>query len=85
MWVHCCWGWKRRAFRHGLEEAGCEGCTCTMPTAGKKKIKGIKSPPKGKEGNKKPQVAAEARSRVVPAPPAARAGPSGAAARGVPS
>lgn len=53
--------------------------------SGKKKIKGIKSPPKGKEGNKKPQVAAEARSRVVPAPPAARAGPSGAAARGVPS
>lgn len=51
----------------------------------KTKQKGIKSPPEGKEGNKKAQVAVEARSGAVPAPPAARAGPSGAAARGVPS
>lgn len=84
--VLCCWGWKRRAFRSGLEEAGCEGCTCTVPTAGEKnKIKYIKSPPEVKEENKKAQVAAEARSGAVPAPPAARAGPSAAAARGVPS
>lgn len=51
----------------------------------KKKIKYIKSPPEVKEENKKAQVAAEARSGAVPAPPAARAGPSAAAARGVPS